>query len=240
LDDDEEVVKKKINLVARYIETFVVRRSVNFRKFASSSIRYTMYSLVKELRGKSVTELRDTLKVKLAEMNENLSGLDTFRLHGQNKRFVKYLLARITAFVEQQVGYTTDFETYFHKPSGKPFEIEHIWAKKFPEHLDEFEQESEFDDYRNRIGGLILLPSGTNQSYGAKTYEEKREHYVKEKNLLAQSLCELTYENNPNFLNTSVQLGLDFKPHMTFKKQDLMERQQLYRSIAEILWSEEI
>ncbi|NNE54437.1 MAG: DUF262 domain-containing protein, partial [Flavobacteriales bacterium] len=96
LNDDEETVKEKLNLVARYIEVFVVRRSVNFRKFASSSIRYTMYSLVKEIRRKSVIELRDTLKAKLVEMNEDLSGLDSFRLHGQNKKFVKYFLARIT------------------------------------------------------------------------------------------------------------------------------------------------
>ena len=47
-DDDEETVTVKLNLVARYIETFAVRRSVNYRRFAASSIRYTMYTLVKE------------------------------------------------------------------------------------------------------------------------------------------------------------------------------------------------
>jgi len=51
-EDNEDVVKSKINTVARYIETFVVRRSINYRKFASSSIRYTMYTLVKEIRHK--------------------------------------------------------------------------------------------------------------------------------------------------------------------------------------------
>ena len=40
----------KRNLVARYIETFAVRRSVNYRRFAASSIRYTMYTLVKDTR----------------------------------------------------------------------------------------------------------------------------------------------------------------------------------------------
>ena len=41
-NDNAEVVVKKIDMVAKYIETFVIRRSINFRKFASSSIRYTM------------------------------------------------------------------------------------------------------------------------------------------------------------------------------------------------------
>jgi len=58
--------------------------------------------------------------------------------------------------------------------------------------------------------------------------------------LLVQSLCELTYENNPNFKNMCDQLSLDFKPHKHFKKKDLNERQQLYRSIAETIWSDQL
>ena len=240
LNDDQNTVKQKLNMVACYIETFVVRRSVNFRKFASNSIRYTMYTLVKEIRGKDVDGLREVLQTKLKEMSEDWSGMDNFRLHGQNKRFVKYLLARITAFIEQESGYTTTFETYFHKPTGKPFEIEHVWANKFAHHRDEFDQENDFNEYRNRVGGLILLPRGSNQSYGDKPYGEKREHYVKEKNLLAQSLCDLTYDNNPNFKNMCDRLALNFKPHENFRKNDLIERQQLYRAIAEKIWSEEL
>ena len=51
--------------------------------------------------------------------------------------------------------------------------MEHIGADKFDEHRDEFEQQHEFDNYRNRIGDLVLLPQGTNQSYGAMSYAEK-------------------------------------------------------------------
>lgn len=239
LNDDPNIVEQKLNMVARYIETFVVRRSINFRKFASNSIRYTMYTLVKEIRGNDVDGLREVLQTKLEEMSEDWSGMDNFRLHGQNKRFVKYLLARITSFIEQESGDPTTFETYFHKPTGKPFEIEHVWANKFAHHRDEFDQENNFSEYRNRVGGLILLPRGSNQSYGYKPYKDKRKHYVKE-NLLAKSLCDLTYDNNPNFKNMCDRLVLNFKPHENFKKNDLIERQQLYRAIAEKIWSEEL
>lgn len=240
LADDEETVKLKLNIVARYIETFVVRRSINFRQFASNSIRYTMYTLVKDIRGKSVDELKEILQSKLAEMNEKWEGMTEFRLHGQNKAFVKFLLSRITAHIEQECGYPSTFESYYHKPAkGKPFEIEHIWANKFAEHSDEFKQENEFEKFRNHIGGLILLPRGTNQSYGDKPYEEKREHYIKENNLLAQSLCDIAYESNPNFVNMYTRLKLNFKPYEKFKKNELSERQELYRTIAEQIWSED-
>ena len=54
LSDDDAIVKQKIDLVARYIETFSVRRSLNFKLFSATSIRYTMYSLVKEIRQKDL------------------------------------------------------------------------------------------------------------------------------------------------------------------------------------------
>lgn len=236
IKDDDETVIKKLNLVARYIETFAVRRSVNYRRFAASSIRYTMYTLVKEIRRKTVPELWSILSKRLQEMNEDWTGMDRFGMHGQNKRFIKFLLARITAYIEKESGGVTSFATYFDEVDGKPFQIEHIWADSFEEHRDDFDQRDEFDDCRNRIGGLVLIQQGTNQSLGSMRYDEKRKLYGRE-NLLAQSLCDLAYKNNPNFSEMFQRLALDFRPHDEFRKSDLMQRQGLYRSIAEIIWS---
>ncbi|EPL0428794.1 DUF262 domain-containing protein [Citrobacter freundii] len=233
--DSSEVVRAKINLVARYIETFVVRRSVNFRKFSASSIRYTMYSLVKEIRGKNFDELKELLSKKLSEMPDTFAGMEEFRLHGQNYRFVKFLLSRITAWVEQQAGMSTTFITYYQPEHGKPFEVEHIWADKYERYTDEFEQEHEFNNYRNRLGDLVLLPRGSNQSYSDLCYDQKQPHYIKE-NLLAKSLCPLAYMNNPNFNQLRNVLRLPFKPHNSFKKQDVDERQSLYKIICENIW----
>jgi len=235
--DSADVTSQKINAVARFMETFAVRRSINFRKFGASSIRYTMYSLVKEIRGKDLDSLRMILSGKLAEMEESWDGLAEFRMHGMNRWFVKFLLSRITGFIEQQSGASTNFSTYFVSPGTKPYEVEHIWANKFDEHRDEFDQQHEFDNYRNHIGDLVLLPQGTNQSYGAMSYPEKCEHYLKE-NLLVKSLHPKTYENNPNFLGMAKALGLKFKPHKSFKKSDINERQALFQNICEIIWGQ--
>ena len=109
--DSLDVTRQKINEVARYIETFVVRRSINFRKFGASSIRYTMYTLVNELRGKDLDSLRTLLQGKLNEMDETWDGLAQFRLDGMNRYFVKFLLSRITGFIEQRSGASTTFST---------------------------------------------------------------------------------------------------------------------------------
>lgn len=235
IEDDATTTRAKINLVARYIETFAVRRSINFRSFAANSIRYTMYSLVKEIRHQPLEDLRALLSQKLEIMPESFEAMTEFRLHGQNRRFVKFLLSRMTAWVEQQAGMGSNFLTYYAPEQGRPFEVEHIWADKFSRHQDEFTQESEFEIYRNRIGDLILLPRGSNQSYADKSYEEKQQHYIKE-NLLAKSLCELTYRNNPNFIQFIKKSCLPFRAHTTFKKADLEERQYLYQKICEKIW----
>lgn len=233
--DSADVTRQKINEVARFMETFAVRRSINFRKFGASSIRYTMYSLVKELRGKDLDSLRALLNAKLAEMPEKWDGMAEFRLHGMNRYFVKFLLSRITGYIEQQSGASTNFSTYFVSPGTKPYEVEHIWADKFEEHRDEFEQRHEFDNYRNRIGDLVLLPQGTNQSYGAMTYAVKIEHYLKE-NLLVKSLHPKAYEKNPNFVGMAKNLDIEFKAHKTYSKGDIDERQALVQKICEAIW----
>jgi hypothetical protein len=190
-----------------------------------------MYTLVKDLRGKSLQSLRVLLQTKLSEMPETLDGIMEFRMHQMNRPFVKFLLSRITGFLEQKAGASSTFSTYFVAPGAKPFEVEHIWADKFDEHRDEFEQRQDFAEYRQRIGDLVLLPHGTNQSYGSMPYAEKLEHYLKE-NLLVKSLHPKTYENNPNFVKMSQALGLPFKPHTSFAKADIDERQALLRRIC--------
>lgn len=234
--DSVEVTRQKINEVARFMETFAVRRSINFRKFGASSIRYTMYSLVKELRGKDLDSLRTVLRNKLVEMPETWDGVSEFRLHGMNRQFVKFLLARITGFIEQQSGAAASFSTYFVSAGARPFEVEHIWADRFDEHRDEFEQKHEFDTYRNRIGDLVLLPQGTNQSYGAKPYAEKVQHYLKE-NLLVKSLHSKCYESNPNFTGMAQRLEIPFRHHEAFGKADIDERQRLIRRLCEVIWN---
>ena len=238
IEDTDEIVKKKINLVAKYIEIFVVRRSVNYKKFASSSIRYTMYTLVKEIRNKSLDELTKILAKKIDEMDQNWDKFSSFGMHGQNKAFVKFLLSRISAYIDSHAGVNTTFDNYRY-PEGKPFEIEHIWANKHKRHKSEFDQKADFELFRNRLGDLVLLPRGTNQSYGDKSYKDKHQHYVKE-NLLVQSLTPLAYQNNPNFINMIKKLSLPFKAHVDFQKKDIEERQHLYREICEQIWKIEL
>jgi hypothetical protein len=85
----------------------------------------------------------------------------------------------------------------------------------------------------------VAVPKSFNASYGDKPYAEKREHYFGQ-NLLAQSLHETAYDHNPGFRNFREESGLSFKAHAEFNKADLDARQELYRAIAEQIWSPDV
>jgi len=234
-DDDEDTILKKLDFTARYVETFTVRRSVNYKKFGQTSIKYTMFNVIKLIRNNTLTELAKNLTNEINGIDKKWDAIIDFGLHGQNRKFVKHLLSRISGYMDEAIGKSSNYVSYHH-PKGKQFEIEHIWGNKFSEHKSEFEQENDFQLWRNSIGALILLPNGTNQSFSSDKYEDKIEHYIKE-NTYAQTLHFSYYEKNPNFLKSELIKGLKFKPHVSFYKQDIKERTELVQRICEQIWS---
>tara|TARA_A100000171_G_scaffold46746_1_gene51929 strand:+ start:19668 stop:21518 length:1851 start_codon:yes stop_codon:yes gene_type:complete len=232
--DDKDVISQKLELVARFIETFTVRRAVNFKKFGSSSIQYTFFNIIKNIRNLELSDLKEELKREAETIEYTFAGVEKFRLHQQNRKFVKHLLSRITAYVDNKVGKSSNYETYYN-PSGKKYEIEHLWSDHFDEHRDEFDQERDFDEVRNNIGALVLLPNGTNQSFNSDIYDDKLPHYLKE-NTYAQTLHPDFYLKNPNFKNSDLK-AINFEPHTNLKLSNIEQRASVVEQLCEDIWS---
>lgn len=234
--DDTTTIDKKIRLVSGYIDIFVARRVWNQRTLGCSAIVYTMFNLMKEIRDKTVEELVDILTKKVSDLEETFRTNPSFSLNQQNRRYVHRLLARITYHVEKQCGVPSSYANYISYELKKPFEVEHISVDKLEYHKDEFANNYEFEEYRNRIGGLLLVPRGFNQSYGDLPYEDKLPHYFGQ-NLLAKTLHPNCYTLNPSFETYMRSSGLPFKPYQDFNKNDIDERQRLYSRICEEIWN---
>jgi len=235
-DDDHKTAIKKIRITARYLDIMIARRFANFRILSYSSLVYTMFNLIKDIRNLDPELLVEILTEKLSNMNETFDGISNLYLHQQNRRHIHYLLARLTHHVEKMSGVSTDFVKYITKDVKKPYEIEHLWANKFERHTDEFDSAQEFSQKRNYFGGLILLPRGFNQSLSDDAYQSKVKHYIKD-NLLAQSLNPQCYAKNPSFLHYVQDSSLPFEPFEEFEKSDLDKRQNLYRQICKEVWN---
>lgn len=243
-DDGKETIQKKLDCVARYIETFTVRRSVNLKRFGHASIKHTMFNVVKKIRGQTLGDLATTLSAQIEDIEQKWDAVSTFCWGSRNRRFVKHLLSRISGYLDELAGKNSNYADYHHPSAGKRFEIEHLLGAKFDAYKDdaeyrgEFENKDDFEGSRNAIGALVLLPNGVNQSFGSDKYEDKLEHYLKE-NTYAQALHEKFYQKNPNFLHPEKIRKLGFKHHLHFKKKDIEERNELVKRICEELWSTE-
>lgn len=239
IDDDEKTIRQKINTVARFIETLLARRIWNWHSITYSTLQYYMFIVMREIRGKTLKELIKVLAKRLSAQEETFDNL-SFSMHKMNRYMVHRLLARMTDTLERESGLPTRYTDYVNSTGDKknPYEVEHIWADRPERHKDEFEHPADFRDYRNRIGGLLLLPKRFNASYRDVTYEKKFEHYFGQ-NLLAQSLYPKCYEHNSGFLSFIKTSGLSFQAYTQFKMADFEARQALYIALAKYTWRPE-
>lgn len=237
--DSEETILRKLRIVASYLDILIARRIWNFKSTSYSNMQYNMFQLViRKIRGKSVDELVEILTGYLDAEEDDFASNERFCLHGRNGNQIHRLLARMTDFVETASGRASRYTEYMRGRGKNGYEVEHIWANKPKRHEQEFPHASDFKEYRNRIGGLLLLPKPFNASYGALPYSEKYPLYFSQ-NILAQSLHENAYNHDPGFECFRKSTGLAFQSHTDFKKADLDMRQNLYLKLAEHIWSPE-
>jgi hypothetical protein len=198
-------------------------------------MQYAMFLVMRDIRGLAPNPLANKLYEQLKKEDETFASNDRLRVHQQNRYALHRILARLTDYVETQSGHHSHYLDYISEGKTR-YEVEHIWADHPEDHTDEFNHPADFAEYRNRIGGLLLLPKSFNGSYGDLPYGEKLPFYNTQ-NLLARSLHPLCYQHNPGFLSFIEKTGLPFKAHEQFKKADLEERGLLYLRIAERIWN---
>ena len=237
--DSEVEVRRKLRIVAAFLDVLIARRIWNWKSTSYSAMQYNMFQLViLKIRGKSAAELAEILTQRLEAEEETFASNERFSRTGMNRPQIHRLLARMTDFVETGAGRVSHYEEYMQRGKNG-YEVEHIWANHAERHVDEFNHPADFAEYRNRIGGLLLLPKSFNASYSDKPYADKRDHYYGQ-NLLAQSLHENAYEHDPGFRRFRDETGLAFQSHAEFRKADMDARQDLYRALAGQIWNPEI
>ena len=238
-DDDDEAVKQKIQIVSRYIDQYIARRSFNFKTLGYNAVKNAMFVVSKKIRRKEVQELREILQKELQNMDFDLDGIDDFYLNQFTMKNMRHVLARMTYFIENGSGLNTKFDDYVNCEVKNPYDIEHVWADHYERFQDQFQTERDFQNARNRFGDLLILPQDKNRSFNDAEYKGKLPMYFGE-NLLAKSLNEKCYQNNPQFMRFMKDEGFGFAAIDNFTKDSIQARQQLYKSICQKIWSTDL
>ena len=244
--DDDETVRKKIAVTATYLDIWLMRRVVNYIRVGYSSISYAMWLLCCDIRRKSLSELVEILTKKLAEDDvtfkgwpaKGRGGIAELALNQFSRRYVFHLLARVTAFTEAGSGRADSFDNYVDRSVDNPFDIEHIWADDYASHSAMFATAQEFQEWRNHVASLLLLPADVNRSLQAKSFPEKTPHYAKQ-NFYAASLSASAYQHQPQFAAFRSNNNLPFRSYDVFGKNQQMERRALVEALVNRVWSPE-
>ena len=235
-DDTQDIIKKKIIIIAAFIDQYITRRVVNYKAVDYSTIKNAIFNLTKKVRKLEVNTLVLTLQDELNDMDFTLEGMDRFYLNQFTSRYMLHVLSRITYYIDQKIGLTNKFEDYVNRTGKNPYDIEHIWCNDYQRFAAQVSDEDEFNRTRNLMGGLLILPRDKNRSYQDADYSIKLPLYFGE-NILAKSLHQDCYRNNPHFLNLLSTLKLSLSPIDDFTKDSFKKRQKSYKEIAEFIWN---
>ncbi|OLB79676.1 MAG: hypothetical protein AUI14_09550 [Actinobacteria bacterium 13_2_20CM_2_71_6] len=223
--DTEDEFVSKARMVAGFLDIFVARSMLSYQDFRQAPVWRRILSLSRVLRRMEGPEMGARLAAELTALGAEASPAEAFGLRQRNRSHVKYLLARMTAWVDQQCGGEHDFAWY----GPGHYEIEHVLANRPT-------GGKAFGELRNRFGALVLLPKATNAGFGALPYERKLPLYLSQ-NLLARSLHPACYERNPTFMRFVTDTGLPFQPYPDrFDESVIAARQDLYLRIAARVW----
>lgn len=242
--DDDDTVHRKIAVTATYLDIWLMRRVVNYIRVGYSSVSYGMWLLCRDIRRQPLPALVNLLHKKLEEDDITFAGctakgrigLQGLGLNQFSRRYIYHLLARITEATEIGAGRTESFDKLVSRQLKNPFDIEHIWADSFEAVQTQFASEAEFQEWRNHIASLLLLPADVNRSLQDQPFDQKRTHYAKQ-NLYAASLDGSVYQHQPQFQQFAATHQLPFKAFDRFTKEEQLARRDLITALAGLVWS---
>lgn len=239
---------KKIEVISREFDRLYTLLQLN-SAYDSNRFADTIYDIRPELIGRPVDEYREVFDRYLFSLIEEQRGAEPdspfnyryFRSLGYdnlNQGFIRYFLTRIEKFISDGIGrdmqdsYWNLIRSYGKK---KGYHIEHILGHN-DENESKFEDEEEFEQERNRLGGLLLLKGRNNQSSGNEPYQEKLKTYSGTL-YWNQSLDTRFYKSKLNHQDFFEDHDLDFHPIDEFGKDAIESRTQLLFEMAKIIWS---
>ena len=236
VDDDTDTAITKMGVVADFIDSWLNVRFWNYKSNSYSQMQYAVFTVIQSIRGKTLAGVRKALHKRLLEEMEGIDFSGRVRLNQFTSKAVHRQLARFTDWLEQQSGVPGKYEDYIVRSGKNAYEVEHILANKFQMFKGKFEDAAAFEEWRNYIGGLLLLPKKLNASLGDLSYKKKLPKYG-QANALTKSLHPDFYKNNPGVLKAIAKHDLNFKAHDKFDWEEIEQRSDLYSALAALIWS---
>lgn len=240
-EDDWDTIFEKMNLVARFVDLYIISRFTNYKTLNYSTIKNFVFNITKDIRRCSIPELKEKLNAHYTNLEskpENV--IPELKLNSFTKKYIKNMMARITGFIEEQTGVASNYCDYMVQ-NKNPFEIEHIISDHYEWNTNEYANQNEFNEWRNNVGALLLLRKSINASLNDSQFDYKLQTYSSSNgNIYTASLGQQAYINHPRFLKFIEENQLLFKPYVRFGKKEINERNQLLIQLVNLIWNNDM
>ncbi len=244
----------KVKTIAKEIDRLYMLLRLN-GIYNSNNYQEISYQLNKNLQNIEISEYRQVFnnviehRIKEARSISKISSLldyDRFKTRGYDnidRRPLRYFFARVEKFLCENME--KDMERNVHYISTKTghktgYHIEHILSRN-EENKNYFHSEDEFENERNRLGGLLLLYNKDNiVSNNEKYYSGKRMTYTNGL-VWGRTLIDSFYHSsNKRFIDFNnvfeSETGMKFKDFEKFDINTLEYRSKLLFEIVKKIW----
>lgn len=179
--------------------------------------------------------IADRFDTSMAGKSQELvDALRRFTLYSMQQYRTRYLLARLTQYVDMafsglktpgSLGPFTSLEIEHILPNTPTPELRAKWAEENPG--------ADYDGYKNRLGNLTLLEKPINIVAGNDFYAKKQAEYCKSGNYLTRSLVELTNVGQ----NTSIsRINEKLKAFPVWDAKTIEARHALLITLVQDVW----
>lgn len=250
INDPEE--ETKILLVSKEYERLYMLLRMN-KVYESNDFHGISYSLNEKLKNLPVSEYRNTfdniVKNEIAtKTNVNISSVNSVldyskfsQLSYSPETWFYYMLARVEDFICKRINIKPENDVSYVSTKHSNvygYHIEHIFSDN-DENRTYFNDEQDFLNRRNNIGGLLLLKGRNNISSGNESYSKKLKTYSNGP-VWGKTLCSNFYHANLDFIEFNNELksahGVEFVPYDIFNVQAMEERCRLLYEIVKLIW----
>ena len=149
--DDDNLVYDKIRIVGKFIDIYTVLRTISGKAITQSSIRYSMYDLVKTIRNFDLETLSDKLLKEIEKITNKPSSNFTVLQRMDNWGFYHYFLARLRHHLVPEVD---DFSLLMRSRKQNSLVLTRIFNEE-DKNVDL--EDSIWDFHINSVAGYCLV-----------------------------------------------------------------------------------
>jgi len=245
LNDPEE--EAKIRTVAAEIDRLFSLLQLQ-NAYDSNAFGERLYRISAEIRNRPVQDIRLAFDRHLIEelCRQRSTAITEpfqytfFRNTGinLNTRFKRYFFARVERFLAKNTNMGMKHpieELVLRTGHVNGFHIEHILSHNDQNKALFDNNEEQFEQERNRLGGLLLLRGRDNISSSNELYTKKLQSYA---NTLYwnETLRADCYKSKLAMDDLKKNFSLDLRPYDSFGPEELESRQKLLFDISSLIW----